>query len=235
MRIVALSDQHGHLPLDIPACDLLLVGGDVCPDRIGHFAAHAHPERQKAWFDRHARPWLAEAPAAHRVLTWGNHDWCGEECSFAADAPGRASSTDLQIVVDRQTSVLPAGASRPLTIWASPWSNQFMEWAFMKSPAQLAALYATIPEGIDILMSHQPPFEHGDLFVDALSGAEEHPGSHELLATIDRVRPQLVICGHFHAGYGQFRRGDTLIYNVAVVNDAYELVRRPTVIDIGFL
>ena len=81
MRIVALSDQHGFLP-DIPACDLLIVAGDVCPDRFGPFMAVHDPHQQQAWFDREVRPWLAAAPATHKLLTWGNHDWCGQACSF---------------------------------------------------------------------------------------------------------------------------------------------------------
>src|SRR5436190_15681713 len=51
MRIVALSDQHGFLP-NIPPCDLLIVAGDVCPDRFGPFMAVHDPYQQKAWFDR---------------------------------------------------------------------------------------------------------------------------------------------------------------------------------------
>lgn len=42
MRIVALSDQHGFLP-DIPPCDLLIVAGDVWPDRVGPFMAVHDP------------------------------------------------------------------------------------------------------------------------------------------------------------------------------------------------
>lgn len=76
MRIVALSGQDGFLP-EIPAADLPIVAGDVCPDRIGQIDAYENPEPQKAWFDDVARPWLAKAPAQHRILTWGNHDFCG--------------------------------------------------------------------------------------------------------------------------------------------------------------
>ena len=72
MRIVALSDQHGFLP-DIPPCDLLIVAGDVCPDRFVPFMARHEPYQQKAWFDHTARQWLANAPATHKILTWGNH------------------------------------------------------------------------------------------------------------------------------------------------------------------
>ena len=48
--------------------------------------------------------------AAHKILTWGNHDWCGQACSFAEDAPATATSTVLQIVVDEAVSV-PAWAA----------------------------------------------------------------------------------------------------------------------------
>ena len=84
MRIVALSDLHGFLP-DIPPCDLLIVAGDVCPDRFGPFMAVHDPYQQQAWFDRTVRPWLAAASATHKLLTWGNHDWCGQACSFRSD------------------------------------------------------------------------------------------------------------------------------------------------------
>src|SRR5688572_12755960 len=102
MRIVALSDQHSHLPV-IPPCDLLIVAGDVCPDRFGPFLAMHAPEHQKAWFDRAVRPWLADAPAIHKILTWGNHDWCGQAFSFQRDSPSETSSTDLHILVDECT------------------------------------------------------------------------------------------------------------------------------------
>lgn len=73
MRIVALSDQHGHLP-EIEPCDLLIVAGDVCPDRVGGALAEHHPSKQKTWFDQHVRPWLAASPAVNKILTWGNGD-----------------------------------------------------------------------------------------------------------------------------------------------------------------
>ena len=233
MRIAALSDQHGYLP-EISPCDLLIVAGDVCPDLGGTPAAESEATRQRSWFDERARPWLGAAPATHRILTWGNHDWCGQAFRFDADSPGVSAPTSLQILVDEFTSVPSAGAAgRALSIWASPWSRQFMHWAFMKSRAELAQLYDAIPDGIDILVSHQPPYGYGDTAVDEASGEVEHLGSSELLAAIERIRPRLVICGHVHSGYGRFEHGPTTIYNVSVVNEQYRLVRPATVIDVA--
>lgn len=113
MRIVTLSDQHGYLP-EIPTCDLLIIAGDVCPDRFGPFLAMHDPDQQKSWFNRKVRPWLAKAPATHKILTWGNHDWCGQACSFPHDSPAEASTTDLQILVDEATRVPADDGSREL-------------------------------------------------------------------------------------------------------------------------
>src|SRR4051794_34229659 len=83
-----------------------------------------------------------------------------------------------------------------LRIWMSPWSNSFMKWAWMLPPKQLESVYRQIPEGIDILVSHQPPNGSGDRYPNLQTGEYEHIGSIELVETILRVRPQLVICGH---------------------------------------
>jgi hypothetical protein len=228
MRIVALSDQHGHLP-DIPPCDLLIIAGDVCPDRFGPFWAMHAPEQQRSWFDRHVRPWLAEAPATHKLLTWGNHDWCGQACSFHGDRPAK-TSTGLQILVDEETTV--AVRDESISVWATPWSNQFMKWAFMKAPKALEAVYAAIPAGVGILVSHQPPYGIGDRAFDLGTGRVEHLGSRELLAAIARVRPRLVVCGHIHDGHGYSNYEGTPIYNVSLVDEQYRVVHKPTVIEL---
>src|SRR6187401_1877996 len=146
MRIVALSDQHGFRP-DVPRCDLLIVAGDVCPDWLDGKLAQDHPDRQKVWFETQARPWLVRTPAAHRLLTWGNHDWCGQAFTFDADAPAHAYPGALQIVVDRRTTVPTRSGS--ISVWMTPWSNLFMDWAFMKPRPELATMYAAIPRDID--------------------------------------------------------------------------------------
>ncbi len=233
MRIAALSDLHGYLP-SVPECDLLIVAGDLCVDQIGTSHAAVAHDQQERWFDRYVRPWFLQAPASHKVMTWGNHDWCGEDGDFADDMPGRAKNGALQIVVDGETSVPLVNshsAAGSLRIWATPWSNAFMDWAFMKKPEELAEIYALIPEGIDILVSHQPPLGYGDLSVLRGSGQSEHHGSRELLAAIKRVRPKLVVCGHIHEGHGRYEYDGIPIYNVSVVDEQFRLVHEPTMIE----
>jgi len=154
-------------------------------------------------------------------------------CSFRSDTPAYARSTDLQILVDEGTTVASGGdAGLEVSVWATPWSNPFMRWAFMKRPSDLERVYAAIPEGIDILVSHQTPLYHGDRTFNLDSGRVEYVGSRELLDAIERVRPRIVICGHVHGGFGRYEHQGVLIYNVSAVDERYQLVNTPTIIDL---
>ena len=101
----------------------------------------------------------------------------------------------------------------------------------MKRPSDLEHVYAAIPDNTDILVSHQPPYGYGDRTFNLDSGHVEHVGRPELLDAIERVRPRLVICGHDHGGSGRYEHQGIPIYNVSVVDERYQLVNAPTVID----
>lgn len=225
MRICAVADLHGNLPV-IPPCDLLLIAGDVCPD----FVARAP---QRAWFVDEFLPWQKRQPAAMTVMTWGNHDWMPRPAAAWADlhcARGLVFIDELAFVPARfKSTVIDGGIVK---IWCSPWSNQFNDWAWMQWPENLKLAYDQIPEGTDIILSHQPPYGYGDV---ADPRYQKHLGSVELMDTIERVEPRLVICGHIHGGFGHYEheinRGRTDIYNVSLVNEAYTPVNPVTVIE----
>jgi hypothetical protein len=165
-------------------------------------------------------PWRMRQPAGAVCATWGNHDFYGEHQGEAeVEFPG-----PTRIAID---SLLEIGG---LTIWFSPWSNEFMRWAFMKPAAELEGFYAQIPAGVDVLVSHQPPYGYGDQMpADAAKQiVAEHVGSQQLLTAIDRVKPRVVVCGHIHSGYGFYTHGATRIYHVSIVDDDYRLVRGAT-------
>ena len=163
-------------------------------------------------------PWLEKQPGDFKLITWGNHDYCGHLI------PNKACDNNIDVVSDGPVMI------DGIKFWLTPWSNQFLDWAWMKPHGDLAEVYAKIPDDIDVLVSHQPPYGYGDLYPNPVQ--MEHIASSELLYTIERVRPKVVVCGHLHGGYGQYEHQGIPIYNVSVLDEQYRLMNPATVFDV---
>lgn len=211
MRIACLSDLHGLLPEEAPECDLLVLAGDVLPDRV---AEGALLDGQRRFFFDALCPWL-EGPVAARagavVAVAGNHD------ELFATEPGVAREGPWRYLLDEGTAV------GDLEVWGTPWSLGDPDWCFtVAGEGDLARLLAHVPEATDVLVSHGPMW--GLLDASALTGG--HRGSLALLDAVVRVRPRLVVVGHTHPGRGRyegplFGRGGRLVgHRLAVVNAA---------------
>jgi predicted phosphodiesterase len=188
--LVALSDTHGY-PCQVPDGDVLVHAGDVTDD--GSLADLAR-----------AADWLHALPHRHKVLVAGNHDACLRDCRDEA----LRLLGPIHYLEDAEVTL--AG----LRIWGSPWTPEFGGWPFMlPRGAALAAKWALIPQGLDVLVTHGPP--HGIL--DEVWGRAE--GCEELADRVAAAAPRLHVFGHIHEGHGTRWRGRTLFANVSTAGE----------------
>lgn len=198
MKIVCIADQHGHFDQEVPECDLLIVAGDMC--FTIDTAADFH------W-------WLEDAPAKDVVVIGGNMD-------HTLHSKGWPPFLRGHYLMDSEVTV---GEDR-LRVWGTPWTPDFMgKWN--DTEKELAKHFAKIPGGIDVIVSHGPPY--GVLDSPGVPRkTKKHVGSKSLLAAIERVGPSLVVCGHIHASHG----ADWIDGGIQVVNCAVADGKPPIVV-----
>jgi Icc-related predicted phosphoesterase len=228
MKILATSDMHGDLPdlVDGANCDLLLIAGDICPDfhamsRARYGDAHVKyvqdrgEQRQLNWLRNTFKPWLEslKLPRERIVGIAGNHDFV-----FEHDFLLRAAHLPWTYLRDSEAAV------DGIRVWGTPWVPNLARWAFHASQRQLQARADLIPEGIDILMTHGPPYGYTDFVAPQFGSC--HVGDETLNGVIERVRPQAVVCGHIHEGYGIAKHETGVpVYNVSRMDEAYVKTR----------
>lgn len=215
-KIVCVSDLHQNLP-EIPECDLLCIAGDLT------FGFKGHLLDQRAWLVNEFADWVKRVPAKEVAVVAGNHDQCVE-------AYGWPEGIDCQYLQDSGARLCG------LNVWGTPWQPWFYNWAF-NAPERngeefLAEKFALIPPDTDIVICHGPPRGYGDQVGDPNDPYREgqpHVGSQAMTDRLREVQPRLMVCGHIHSGYGQYRLGHgrlahTQIVNCALVNNQYRPV-----------
>jgi len=202
MRIVAVADTHlFHRDLAVPDGDVFVHAGDMC--RGGDLVEL-----------RAAADWINRLPHRHKVIVAGNHDWAfaREQAAARAMFPGAHYLEDSEVAIDG------------VRFYGSPWQPEFCGWAFnLHRGPDLAAIWAKIPHGLDVLVTHGPPHGFGDR-VTELTRA----GCADLRRRVTDVKPRLHLFGHIHQDGGTWRDGATLFANVTT----WECARGASVFDL---
>lgn len=203
MRIVVVSDTHNmHQRIDIPDGDVFV----HCGDCLGHGTL----EELRA-LDRV----LGELPHRHKILIAGNHDWCFEQEPEAA----RRLVRNAIYLEDEEVEL------EGIKFYGSPWQPWFFDWAFnLERGEPLRKVWAKIPDGTDVLITHGPPYGVLDRTTRG-----ELVGCEELIDRVRVVKPKLHLFGHIHEGYGSEMRDDTLFINASTCNVRYQPVNAPVV------
>ncbi|MEX1364135.1 MAG: metallophosphatase domain-containing protein [Nannocystaceae bacterium] len=202
MRLVCVADTHlyeASLP-PVPDGDVLIHGGDLL--RMGTLVELEYSVQ-----------WLRELPHRHKIVVAGNHDWCFARTPVPARTMLEAVATYLQ---DSEVTI------DGVRIWGSPWQPEFFHWAFnLPRGEALAAKWAQVPAGVDVLITHGPPRGFGDRTAAGPQGCDD------LLAALPRIRPALHLFGHIHEDGGVWQHEGTTIANVTT----WECMRAATVFD----
>lgn len=211
-RIVCISDTHlvhEQTRIEIPDGDILIHAGDAT-------------YRGSDWEVRKFLNWFSALPHKHKVFVAGNHDWMFE--SYPKQAATLLS--EFPNVIYLQDSIVELEG---LKIWGSPWQPWFFDWAFnLQRGADIKAKWDLIPEGIDVLITHGPPYGLGD---KVPSG--ELVGCVDLLEALKRVKPKLHVCGHIHLGHGLYKTPEgVIVANASICDERYKGVNAPHVVDL---
>lgn len=206
VTIVCISDTHElHRELEVPNGDLLIHAGD--------FTMFSQSAAAILDFNE----WLGELPHAHKIVIPGNHEF------FLESAPSRRSLiSNARILIDEANEVLG------LRIWGSPVTPLYVGAFGRSSPTDRANLYARIPDDVDVLITHGPPY--GRLDTTPLNSRPA--GCAELLKAVSRVKPKLHVFGHIHGAHGRISNEETTFVNAALLGPEGELDESPIMLRI---
>lgn len=230
MKIAVTSDLHGRKPNEadrkaIAECDCLLLCGDIF-----------EPGGDNGKLEKYLKSLTSSGKRV--IMTPGNHDFgiyyavnpnmmfsVGSRAPFCKRYFPEWLKNELGVecLIDEVVEV------NGIRIYGTPWTPMFCGWAFMVGDGEpLDEKYSKIPENVDILIAHGPPYDENSKIdccdgVSMIDGSPEHLGSKSLYKTIIEKKPKYCFVGHIHSGdHGEIIIGETKCRNVSYLNEEYQ-------------
>lgn len=168
MEIVALSDLHGTLlpANDFPSCELVCICGDISPLNI-----QANHRKMRKWLVNKFKPWCESLPCDKVVFIAGNHDSSLGNLDFMyTQFPKDEKVTYLF----HENYIYVSKSGKEYSIFGTPYCQLFGNWAFMEMDEMLEKLFLSIPQNLDILLTHDQPYGWEIFYWKMLHGTREN-------------------------------------------------------------
>ena len=229
MKLIAISDLHGNLPVIEENANILIIAGDISPLNI-----QGNKPKMIKWLKTKFIDWINSLNVEKVYLIAGNHDWVFENCSDSLIVELCMLSNSKLVYLCNQEIEYYDSDGKKWKIFGTPYCHQFGNWAFMRDDDTLEELYKDIPKNIDILISHDAPYGCSDIcFEDVYWRGEKHIGCVPLRDIILERSPKMVFHGHLHSSNHEIEiLGKSKVINCSLLNENYELVYEPLVIEV---
>lgn len=197
LKIVAISDTHNEKPT-LPSGDLLIVAGD--------WSGHGSYQETRDFLN-----YLESIKFNYKRICCvpGNHDL------FVHDNIGQANQEfkdiGVELLIDEGTYF------EGLQIWGSPWTpvHRCMWMGFMAESEARKRRADGIPDDINVLITHSPPFGVLDQLGERSGQFGKNAGCEHIRDAILRISPVLNVCGHIHENSGTALLDKTMVVNAA--------------------
>lgn len=203
MRLVCIADLQGLCDqVDIsqlPDGDILICAGD--------FTSYGSVT-ELGMFDNWM--WTLRNKYRYSVVVGGNH-----ELGLAKYINGHKFFKNFTYLEDELVEI------EGLKIYGTPANSCGIyahNWAFCET-SYIKRAFDNIPDGINILISHGPPYKILDT-----TPSGTHIGDRTLLRAVQRTKPIVHVFGHTHSAYGTVSHGTTRFVNAALCNEENTIV-----------
>lgn len=220
IKIVAVSDLHGHLPTIISEGDVLCICGDIFPLDIQTYMIDCDN-----WLSNIFIPWTNNLPFNDILLIAGNHDFYFENVPFV-DTFLTFDNTKITYLQDSYVLI------KGIKFYGTPWCHRFGRWAFMDDDSVLENKFKHIPNDVDFLLTHDAPYGTSDICMQNVYWNNgDHIGSKPLRDAVIEKKPKYNLHGHLHSSnHNEEILNETKIYNVSLLDESYNLIYKPIAI-----
>lgn len=228
MKVLALSDIHGTLlPVEdyFEPCELVCICGDISPLNI-----QGNHKKMRKWMREEFKPWCESLPCDKVLFIAGNHD---ASCANLDFMYSQFPKGEKVTYLFHESYTYTSREGKEYHIFGTPYCQLFGNWAFMEMDSYLSELYESIPENLDLLLSHDAPFGATDVLLQEGYYTGKHIGNKPLAFEILKKAPKIVLHGHLHSTSREFEEfGYSKIANCSIKDERYNPVYEPLIIEI---